>query len=73
MRCTEQTETICQAKSRLIKKILFIDLAKAFELVDHSILLKKLNNYRVRGVRFESFKNYLQVKHRSKVSLAICR
>ena len=54
------TEIVCEAlDSGKFACGVFIALQKAFDTVDHIILLKKLNHYGIRGSANDWFRSYL--------------
>ena len=50
---------LCNLDKGLSSCAIFLDLAKAFDSVDHGVLLSKLPKYGIRGKSFDFFKSYL--------------
>ena len=50
----------------------FLDLAKAFDTVDHKMLLQKLNCYGIRGVSFQLIQSFLTNPKQCMVVNGIC-
>ena len=50
---------------------IFVDLEKVFDNVDHNILLKKLDHYRVTGISNKWFESYLTDRKKLFQSMAL--
>jgi len=49
--------------SKLVSLGIFLDLSKAYDSIDHDILLQKLNLYGIRGVNLSLIKSYLSDRY----------
>ena len=50
----------------------FVDLQKAFYVVDHQILSAKLNHYKIRGISSDWFKSYLPNRNKKTEQTSQC-
>ena len=52
-------------KVKSVRALFLVDLKKVFDIVNHSILLKKLDYYEIRGIANKGFLRIVFVRYRS--------
>ena len=65
---TAQNEILTTLSKKQISMLLLIDFSKAFDMVDHDLLLVKLDHYGIRGTAHAWIKSYLS-ERKQKVAL----
>lgn len=63
MALTKQKEIIIDAfEEKLLAVGIYVDLSKAFDLIDHSVLFQKLSHYGIRGIGLDLIQSYLMYR-----------
>ena len=57
---------LTEMDSKKLTGVVFLDLKKAFDTVDHALLLTKLSNYCIRGDELSWFTSYLTDRTQSR-------